>query len=76
MKHAYNPDIQIVERDVVLVPVHVHGECPTCSGELHGTGYGLTTNKTKWVNRCEKCGDEFLLDHSYPYLAHREGEAP
>lgn len=72
-KHPYDPKLQLRESEEPLRTVWVRAYCPTCSdGELTGTGYGMSTNRSTWVNRCGDCSDEFWLDHSYPYVAHRK----
>lgn len=71
-KHPYSRDIQPKERREPWQTVLVRAACinADCGGELRGTGYGMTTNATHWVNRCEKCGDEWWLDDSYPVIRH------
>lgn len=51
---------------VVNVRKHCHKDA--CGGELIGTGMGLSTGwNTTWTNRCNQCGVELGLEHSYPY---------
>lgn len=67
----------VAERDEPLQVVQVRGYCPLpdCGGELLGTGYGMSTDRSRWVNRCSKCGVERWLIHSYPYIGYRSLQA-
>lgn len=60
-------------RDEPLNVFDRHWLCPQpdCSGEMLGTGEGFTTMKTKWLNRCDKCGYEEWAEMSFPKIVHK-----
>ena len=61
-------------RDEPVVPFRRHWLCTNdiCSGEMIATGYGVSTEKSNWLHRCDMCGSESWTTENYPMIAYRE----
>jgi hypothetical protein len=59
-------------KDDDVKTVYRHWLCPKdgCDGEMVGTGHGMSTNRTHWQHRCDKCGYEEWATRSYPDIVH------
>lgn len=58
--------------DNPLRPVKRHWICPVdaCGGEMIGSGRGMTTMRTDWEHRCNRCGYEEWTTRNYPAVVY------
>lgn len=48
--------------------------CGKCSGELKYSGATLLVHPARYVHHCKVCGEEEVLDDSYPVRIYRAEE--
>ncbi len=73
VKNAFGREQTVTKefRDDPVTPVFRHWLCPKdCGGEMCGTGHGITTSRTDWQHRCDKCGYEEWTTANYPKITY------